>query len=183
MKMMYYLIYNVILLFLKPVIYVYWFSAQSETLPTSFTDTQTTAPSKPTYHTFPDPNLAATTITGQHTVTKQINCLHPHARSAVPLPSTERVAEPQLSCDVMLSNKEFFDFQKPFTWRYASDSKISVITNWRNGTGSVVGIANAYGLNGPRIESRWRRDFPHLSRPALRPIRPPVQWVPGLSRE
>jgi hypothetical protein len=26
------------------------------------------------------------------------------------------------------------------------------------------------------------RDFPHLSRPALRSTQPPVQWVPGLSR-
>ena len=44
------------------------------------------------------------------------------------------------------------------------------------------GIAIAYGLDGPGIESRWRRDFSHLSRPALRPTQPPVQWVPGLSR-
>jgi len=27
-----------------------------------------------------------------------------------------------------------------------------------------------------------RRDFPHLSRPALRPNQPPVQWVLGLSQ-
>jgi hypothetical protein len=37
------------------------------------------------------------------------------------------------------------------------------------GLGSVVGIATGYGLDGPGIESRWRRDFPHLSRPALGP--------------
>jgi hypothetical protein len=50
------------------------------------------------------------------------------------------------------------------------------------GPGSSVGIATDYGLGGPGIESRWERDFPHLSRQALGYIQPPVQWVPGFSR-
>ena len=35
------------------------------------------------------------------------------------------------------------------------------------GRDSSVGIATRYGLDGPGIESRWGRDFPHPSRPAL----------------
>jgi len=45
----------------------------------------------------------------------------------------------------------------------------------------AVGIATRYGLDGPGIESRCGRDFPHPSRPALRPTQPPIQLVPGLS--
>jgi hypothetical protein len=40
-------------------------------------------------------------------------------------------------------------------------------------------IATRYGLDGSGIEHRWQRGFPHLSRPALRPTQPSIQWVPS----
>jgi len=43
----------------------------------------------------------------------------------------------------------------------------------------VVCIATRYGLDGPGIESRWGRDCPHPSWPALAPTQPPIQRVPG----
>jgi len=46
----------------------------------------------------------------------------------------------------------------------------------------IIIIITAYELDGPGIESRWRRDFPHLSGPALRPTQLPVKWASGLSR-
>ena len=46
------------------------------------------------------------------------------------------------------------------------------------GQDNVVGIATRYGLDGPRIEYRWERDFPHPSRLSLGPTQPPVQWIP-----
>jgi len=45
---------------------------------------------------------------------------------------------------------------------------------------SAVGIAACYGLDGPGIEFRWRRDLLRPSRPALGPIQPPTQWILGL---
>ena len=37
-----------------------------------------------------------------------------------------------------------------------------------------VSIATRYGLYGLRVESLWRRDFPHPSRTPLGPIQPTV---------
>ena len=42
-----------------------------------------------------------------------------------------------------------------------------------------VGIATRYRLDGPGIESRWRRDIPQPHRPSLGPTQPPVQRVVG----
>jgi hypothetical protein len=50
------------------------------------------------------------------------------------------------------------------------------------GLDSSVGIATRYGLGGTGIESRWGRDFPHPSRPALGPTQLPIQWVSGLTQ-
>jgi hypothetical protein len=64
-----------------------------------------------------------------------------------------------------------------------SSCKIRIIVqHWKSsGRSSVFGIATDYGLDELGIESRWGRDFPHLPRPALGPIQPPVQWVPGFT--
>jgi len=51
-----------------------------------------------------------------------------------------------------------------------SDSSIGYFT-WR----PWAGIATGYELDGPGIESRWGRDFPYLSRPALGPTQPHLQ--------
>jgi hypothetical protein len=48
------------------------------------------------------------------------------------------------------------------------------------GWDSSVGIATDYGLDGPGTESRWSRDFPHLSRPSLGPCAMGTGSFPGV---
>ena len=45
---------------------------------------------------------------------------------------------------------------------------------------SVYLLATGWTVRGSNPGGR--RDFPHLSGPALGPTQRPVQWVPGLSR-
>lgn len=46
------------------------------------------------------------------------------------------------------------------------------------GQDDVVSIAASYGVGGAVIESQWRRDFPHPSRPVLGTAQPALQLVP-----
>jgi hypothetical protein len=45
------------------------------------------------------------------------------------------------------------------------------------GRDSSVGIVTHYRLDGPGIESRCGRDFPHPSWLALGPTYPPIHWI------
>ena len=48
-------------------------------------------------------------------------------------------------------------------------------TSFKGDRDSAVGIATHYGLDGPEVESRRRRDFRHAFRPFLGPTQLPVQ--------
>jgi hypothetical protein len=60
------------------------------------------------------------------------------------------------------------------------DIQYSLSQNLGVSRDSSFDTAARYGLDGPVIESRRGRDFPHASIPALGFTQPPVRWVPGL---
>jgi hypothetical protein len=53
--------------------------------------------------------------------------------------------------------------------------KLRLVNVVKVGQDGVVSVVTHYGLDGPRIESRYRRHFLHLSRPTLGPKQPPMQ--------
>jgi hypothetical protein len=70
--------------------------------------------------------------------------------------------------------------RKLWTFKPRSSVTLMSVPGVRVGRHSAVGIVTCYRLEGPGIESRRGRDFPHPSRRSLGPIQPPVQWVPAL---
>ena len=48
------------------------------------------------------------------------------------------------------------------------------------GLDSAVGIATYCRLDGQGFKPRWGKDILSLSKLGLKPIQPPVQWVPGV---
>ena len=57
---------------------------------------------------------------------------------------------------------------------------ITIIIIIIGGQNSVVSIATLYRLEAPGIESRWGRNFPHVSTRTVGPTQPFLQWIPSL---
>jgi hypothetical protein len=63
---------------------------------------------------------------------------------------------------------------------FIANPKISNVGDLDCEPGSSVSVVSGYGLDDRAIEVRSQAEAKGLSRPALGPIQPPVQWVPGV---
>jgi hypothetical protein len=86
-------------------------------------------------------------------------------------------------CYRTVRNKNLHSNTPDVTVTFNWEVQKALFTSIVRGPDSTVGTATGYGLDIPGIESRWGRDYPHLSRPALGPTQSPVQWVSCPSRE
>jgi hypothetical protein len=66
--------------------------------------------------------------------------------------------------------------------RHNSTPSISKSHFETKGLNNSISTVTHYGLDGPGIEARRGRDFPHPSIPDLGSTQPSVHWVPGLLR-
>ena len=93
-----------------------------------------------------------------------------------------KVQSVQVQCPVW-ARPSLSQLGKTVRWRsHLMDCKTFTYVMFFLGRDGSVDIATRYGLDGPGIETRWRWNFPHQSRPALGPTQSPIQRVPGLSR-
>ena len=86
----------------------------------------------------------------------------------------ENCKETNFFCNYLLSDKVRYSVMASKTSNLTWSKDLGAGTYCKCGPGSVVGITIGYGLDGSGIESRWGRDFSHLSRPTLGPTQPPV---------
>ena len=84
----------------------------------------------------------------------------------------------QISCLVLHgrpSCKSFHSYNELINWL------VTAKQNYIHESGSSVGIATDYGLDGPGSNPGGDENF-RPSRPALGPTQPPVKWAPGISQ-
>jgi len=73
----------------------------------------------------------------------------------------------------------YFYYSNTLFFTYFFEEPLLYMSTLIAGRDSFVAIATRYGLDGPGIESRRGRDFPHPTRPALGLTQLPLQWMLG----